>query len=416
MARLTGFVALILAVGGCTSAPVAPAASPTTTESTSSTPRPPATPLVTPATTTTTSPVTTTAAPLPPLQGLGFEIIGDEFDQPVYVTSPPGDERLFVVERPGTIRIIDAGGRVREKPFLDIRSEVHDPGIEQGLLGTAFHPDYAANGRFFVYYTDSNSDTRLVEYRAGTDPSQADPATARQLIFFPQPTDRHNGGMLLFGPDGYLYVSLGEGGKASLHAQNPETLLSAILRIDVDSGDPYGIPPDNPFVDGGGAPEVLVFGLRNPWRFALDNGLLYIADVGHSDWEEINVVPLDGLPYNFGWLLMEGNHCFIPADCDLTGLTLPILEYPHPEGCSITGGFVYRGAAIPELTGHYFYADWCTLFVRSFRYDAGAVTDQRDWSEDLAGIGQINSFGLDPAGELLVATWSGLVARIVPLR
>ena len=416
MARLAGLIAFVLVASGCTSTPVAQTTSPPLENITTSTAPDATTASAQEPSTTTTSIATTTTAALPPLQGLSFEIIGEDFDQPVYATSPPGDQRLFVAERSGTIRIVDPAGRVLEDPFLDIRSDVHDAGIEQGLLGIAFHPDHAKNGRFFVYFTDPNNDTRLVEYRVGNDLNVADPATARQLIHFPQPTDRHNGGMLLFGPDGHLYVSLGEGGKASLHAQNPETLLSAILRIDVDTGDPYGIPPGNPFVDGGGAPEVLVYGLRNPWRFAIDEGLLYIADVGHSEWEEINVVSLDGLPYNFGWLLMEGNHCFIPADCDPTGLTLPILEYPHPEGCSITGGFVYRGAAIPELNGHYFYADWCTLFVRSFRYEAGAVTDQRDWSDDLAGIGQIDSFGLDPAGELLVATWSGMVARIVPVR
>jgi glucose/arabinose dehydrogenase len=347
---------------------------------------------------------------------LDVEIIGEDFDQPVYVTSPAGDPRLFVVERAGTIRIVDPASGKLEQPLLDIRAEVHDPGIEQGLLGMAFHPDFADTGRFFVYYTDSDNDTQLVEYRKNPNENTADPLTARRLLLFPQPTDRHNGGMLLFGPDGYLYLGLGEGGKASLHAQHPETLLSAILRIDVDDGDPYGIPPNNPFIEGEGAPEVLVYGLRNPWRFAIDDGLLYIADVGHSDWEEINVVPLDGIPYNFGWLIMEGNHCFIPTDCDPTGLTLPVLEYGHDQGCSITGGFVYRGAAIPELNGHYFYADWCTRFVRSFRYEGGVAADQQDWSDDLAEVGQINSFGLDADGELYVATWSGTVARIIARR
>lgn len=397
---------------------MAPSTTPATIQETTTTTRPAPTEAFPPqtSTTTTTGPATNTTKPLPRLQGLSIEVISDDFNQPVYITSPPGDQRLFVAERPGTIRIVDSNGLVLEEPFLDVSAEVHDAGIEQGLLGLAFHPEYATNNRFYVYYTDVTNDTHLVEYRGGSNPNTADPATARRLLHFSQPTDRHNGGMLLFGPDGYLYVSLGEGGKASQHAQNPETLLSAILRIDVDGGDPYGIPADNPFVEGGGAPEVLVYGLRNPWRFALDEGLLYIADVGHSDWEEINVVPLDGVPYNFGWLLMEGTHCFIPADCDPSGLTLPVLEYPHPEGCSITGGFVYRGAAIPELDGHYFYADWCTLFVRSFRYEAASVTDEKDWSEDLAGVGQINSFGVDAAGELYVATWSGTVARIVPVR
>ena len=412
--KRVGLAALLLVAAGCgtgAAEPPDPAPIPAVTST-----LPAAETTVATSPPTTTLPATTTTEPPAPLLGLDVEIIGDEFNQPVLVTAPPGDDRLFVVERPGTIRTVDPVRGLLQEPLLDIRADVHDAGIEQGLLIMAFHPGFAGNGRFFVYYTDSANDTRLVEYRADPAAGIADPSTARRLILFPQPTDRHNGGMLLFGPDGYLYLSLGEGGKASLHAQHPETLLSASLRIDVDRGDPYAIPPDNPFVDGGGAPEVLAFGLRNPWRFALDDGLLYIADVGHSDWEEINVVRLDGVPYNFGWLLMEGTHCFIPADCDPAGLTVPVLEYGHTEGCSITGGFVYRGTAIPELDGHYFYADWCSRFVRSFRFDGDGAVDETDWSDDLAEIGQINSFGLDAAGEMYVATWSGTVARIVPRR
>jgi glucose/arabinose dehydrogenase len=209
-------------------------------------------------------------------------------------------------------------------------------------------------------------------------------------------------------------MSLGEGGAASVNSQDPSRLLSAILRLDVDGGEPYAIPPDNPYQDGEGAPEVWAKGLRNPWRFTIDEDLLYIADVGHSDYEEIDVVPLSGAPYNFGWLRMEGTHCFQPG-CDpaAENLTLPVLEYTHDEGCSITGGFVYRGEAIPELRGHYFYADWCGAWVRSFRYAEGEVLDHQLRFED---AGQINSFGVDSQGELYVLTYEGDVKKIVPLR
>ena len=206
-----------------------------------------------------------------------------------------------------------------------------------------------------------------------------DPSSEIQLLTFDKPTTRHNGGMLQFGPDGYLWMSLGEGGAASVNSQDPNRLLSSILRLDVDSGEPYGIPEDNPFAGGGGAPEVWAKGLRNPWRFSIDGDLIYIGDVGHEDFEEIDIVPLDGAPYNFGWLRMEGTSCF-QRGCDAVaeGLTLPVVEYTHAEGCSVTGGFVYRGAAIPELDGHYFYGDWCGEWIRSFRYEGGEVTGPPD--------------------------------------
>jgi glucose/arabinose dehydrogenase len=236
------------------------------------------------------------------------------------------------------------------------------------------------------------------------------------MMTFDKPTGRHNGGMLEFGPDGMLYLSLGEGGAASTHSQNPETHLSSILRLDPDSGDPYGIPPDNPFVSGGGAPEVWAFGLRNPWRFAIDaeTRSIYIADVGHERFEEINVVSLDEAGHNFGWIRMEASSCF-QSGCDPVseGLTLPVHEYSHDEGCSVTGGRVYRGSAIPELVGTYFYSDWCGGFLRSFSWNGSIATNHTEWLTD---IGQVNSFGVDDAGELYVLTWEGIVARIVGVR
>ncbi|HKZ21094.1 MAG TPA: PQQ-dependent sugar dehydrogenase [Acidimicrobiia bacterium] len=370
-----------------------------------------ATTVLTTAPTTTVAPTTTLA----PLLGLDLEPVISDLVQPILLLSPPADPRRFVLERTGVISILDEQGTLGAEPFLDLSDRVNSGGIEQGLLGMAFHPDFANNGRFFVYYYRLSAEqTQLSEFSLSQDPGLADAASERPLIAFDKPTTRHNGGMLLFGPDGYLWMSLGEGGAASVNSQDPSRLLSAILRLDVDRGEPYAIPPDNPYQDGEGAPEVWAKGLRNPWRFTIDEDLLYVADVGHSDYEEIDVVPLSGAPYNFGWLRMEGTHCF-QSGCDpaAENLTLPVLEYTHDEGCSITGGFVYRGEAIPELRGHYFYADWCGEWVRSFRYADGEVLDHQLRFEE---AGQINSFGVDSQGELYILTYEGDVKKIVPLR
>ncbi|CAN5256726.1 PQQ-dependent sugar dehydrogenase [soil metagenome] len=400
----------LLLLGAC-----AVASSPTTTANTESS-LPPST--TTAALVTTTLPPVTTTAPttttLAPLQGLEFVTIAEGFIQPTFLLSPPGDERRFVVERTGVISILNEDGSAES--FLDLRDRVNSGGIEQGLLGMAFHPDYASNGRFFVYYYRLGAEqTRLSEFVVTADHAVADPESERELLTFDKPTTRHNGGMLLFGADGNLWMSLGEGGKASVNSQDPFRLLSSILRLDVDKGDPYGIPPDNPYADGiEGAPEVWAKGLRNPWRFTMDSGLVYIADVGHEDLEEINVVPLDQAPYNFGWLRMEGSQCF-QSGCDAVAenLTLPVLEYTHAEGCSVTGGFVYRGQAIPEITGHYFYSDWCGEWVRSFRFEGGEVVDHQTRFE---GVGQTNSFGVDADGELYLMTYEGEVKQLVARR
>jgi len=375
-----------------------------------------------PPTITTTSPTTTTAATttaataasgttsttttttLPELRGLGYRVIAVDLSQPV-LAFPAGD-RLMVLERRGTVISLDPDNPEERTVFADLTDRVLASGIEQGLLGMAFYP--GDSSRVFVYYVGRDGNSRLSEFR--TENGLLAPGTERELLGFDQAIIRHYGGMVAFGPDGYLYVSLGEGGAAATHSQDPNTLLSSILRIDVDDEDAYAIPESNPFVAGGGAPEVWAFGLRNPWRFSIDpvEHLIYVADVGHERTEELNVVPLGAGGYNFGWWAMEGSACF-RSGCDPEGLTFPVYEYPHTEGCSITGGFVYRGTEIPELVGEYFFSDWCSGFLRSYR--EGRVTD---WTGE--PIGQVNGFGIDRDGELYVLTWKGILARIIPLR
>jgi glucose/arabinose dehydrogenase len=222
--------------------------------------------------------------------------------------------------------------------------------------------------------------------------------------------------MLAFGPDGYLYVAVGDGGDGGRNAQKPENFFGTILRLDIDNGEPYAIPANNPFLEGGGAPEVWAFGLRNPWRFSIDHetGLMYIGDVGQEAWEEVDVISLDGGGLNLGWAYREGSRCFSSPECDETDSVFPVVEYPHSEGCSVTGGYVYRGAEIPELIGHYFYSDWCSGWVRSFRYDGTEAVDLQEWPE--LDPGQVNTFGTDGFGELYLGTWSGEVWKLVPIR
>ena len=343
--------------------------------------------------------------------------VADGLDFPVHLTSPPGDPRLFVVEKSGTIRVI-RDDQVLQTPFLDLRGEVSG-GSEQGLLSMAFHPEYASNGRFFVDYTDREGDTRVVEYRASADPDRADPAPVREILFVDQPFTNHNGGLLVFGPDDMLYVGLGDGGSRGDpqgNGQDVGTLLGSILRLDIDAGTPYAIPPDNPFAGQAGARgEIWAWGLRNPWRFSFDRETsdLFIADVGQNELEEVNARPGDEGGVNYGWNVMEGTECFRDEDCDRTGLALPVVEYDHGEGCSITGGFVYRGDDLPALDGHYFYSDFCSGFVRSFRRAGGAAVEEMSWPELEPG-GSVTSFGEDADGELYILTRGGSAHRITP--
>ncbi|MDB4949070.1 MAG: glucose/sorbosone dehydrogenase [Gemmatimonadetes bacterium] len=356
-----------------------------------------------------------------PPQAAGFRLVevASGLSSPLYLTAPSGDARLFVVEQPGRIRIVK-NGQLLPTPFLDITDRVGSGG-ERGLLGLAFHPRYAANGFLYVDYTDRNGDTRIERYRVSADADRADPASAHLVLGIAQPFANHNGGQVAFGPDGRLYVGMGDGGSGGDpmgNGQNPNALLGKLLRLDVDAADPYAVPADNPFAgQAGKRGEIWATGMRNPWRFSFDReaGLLYVADVGQNAWEEVDVVPAATAGANYGWNVMEGTHCYAPSSgCDTRGLVMPALEFAHGDGnaCSVTGGYVYRGAALPALRGTYFYSDYCGGWIRSFRYAGGAATEKKQW--DLPAQGSVLSFGEDAAGELYLLTGDGRVQRFSP--
>lgn len=354
---------------------------------------------------------------------VGLQEVASGLAFPLYVTAPPGDtDRLFIVEKGGTIRIVK-GGTLLPAPFLDITSLV-STGSEQGLLGLAFDPEYATNGRFVVHYTDTNGATRVSAFaRSGSDPDLADPGSEQVVLTAEQPFANHNGGQILFGPDGNLYLGLGDGGSGGDpqgRGQDLTDLLGSILRIDLRGVAPYTIPADNPFAASTTArTEIWSYGLRNPWRFSFDRatGDLYIGDVGQSRWEEVDVSPSAegaGKGINFGWNVMEGRHCYASGPCDQTGLALSVLEYDHDQGCSVTGGYVYRGSAISGLQGTYFYSDFCSGWIRSFRYQGGQAVEPLDWPTLAPPGGSVTSFGEDAVGELYIASSGGRVYRIVP--
>jgi glucose/arabinose dehydrogenase len=340
----------------------------------------------------------------------------DGFQRPLFVTNA-GDDRLFIVEQGGRISIFQ-DGKLLDEPFLDVSSLVSRSGNEQGLLGLAFHPKYAQNGEFFINYTDVKGDTMVARYHVSKDnPNVAAPNSAKPVIQIDQPYSNHNGGDVVFGPDGYLYIGMGDGGSAGDpqgNGQNPKALLGKILRLDVDNGDPYAAPKDNPYVANSAlAPEVWAMGLRNPWRFSFDRqtGDLFIADVGQNQWEEVDFQPADSKGgENYGWNIMEGTHNYSGAAVP-EGLMMPFAEYSHSEGgCSITGGYVYRGKALPDLNGVYLFADYCSGKIwSSYRDDAG------QWQTSLFMQTNyvISSFGEDAAGELyLLDHGNGAVYRL----
>ena len=363
------------------------------------------------------SPATSTPAPTEPATidsrppfSLDVEPIASGFERPVYLTHA-GDDRLFVVEQEGRIWVVE-DGVVLETPFLDIVPLVHSQAYERGLLSVAFHPDYASNGALLVNYTrNPDGATVIARYHVSSDANVADPGSAEVLLVIEQPEANHNGGLIKFGPDGYLYIGMGDGGGAGDqhgtigNGQDLDALLGKMLRIDVDSGEPYAIPASNPFVDRTDAhPEIWAFGLRNPWRFSFDRatGDLYIADVGQRAFEEVSFQAASSAGgENYGWRIMEGNHCFSPREgCDQSGLTPPVAEYDHGFGCSITGGYVYRGAAYPWLNGLYFFADYCSGIVWSLERDASG---RWNMVEQMRVGFNVSSFGEDEAGGVYLA-------------
>lgn len=320
---------------------------------------------------------------------------------------PDGSGRLFVIEKAGRIRILE-NDQLLETPFLDITDRVGSSANEQGFLGLAFHPQYQQNDRFFVNYTNTNGDTVIARFQVSEDRNLADPGSEMKLLGIDQPFANHNGGVLAFGPDGYLYAGLGDGGSQgdpNENAENTDVLLGKILRIDVDSAEPYAVPADNPFGN-----EVWAYGLRNPWRFSFDKstGDLYIADVGASQWEEIDFLPAGSSGgANFGWDHREGAHDFEGGGPE--GMIDPVAEYSHPEGgCSVTGGYVYRGS-MPEWNGIYLYGDYCTGLIWGLLNTDGGWQNQSLFDLDVT----ITSFGQDESGELYLLSDTGSIFRLM---
>jgi len=354
---------------------------------------------------------------------LDLALVVSGLSSPVYLAAPPGDARLFVVEQAGRIRVVK-NGALLPTPFLDITSRVLSGG-ERGLLSVAFDPRYATNGWFYVYYTNASGDITIERYAAASPTADVAGTTATPVITIPHPSyGNHNGGLLMFGPDGMLYAGTGDGGGGGdppRNAQNLNVLLGKLLRLDVSTL-PYTIPRSNPFAgQPGRRGEIWAYGLRNPWRYAFDSvpgagaSTLYIADVGQNAWEEVDVAAASVGGTNYGWNVTEGTHCYPPGtSCSTAGFHLPAIEYDHSQGCSITGGFVYRGSALPEIAGHYFYSDYCFGWLASMTGDRTRGFETRRWTLDaIPSVGNVTSFGEDGAGELYVLSAGGGVYRIV---
>ncbi len=348
---------------------------------------------------------------------LTFTPLADGFEQPTFLThAGDGTEWLYVVEQAGRILILKDGA-VNVTPFLDIVDIVGSDANEQGLLSIAFHPNYSNNGYLFVNYTNNQGDTVIARYQKSDDPNMVAPTSAKILMTIDQPYANHNGGQIAFGPDGYLYIGMGDGGAGGdpqNRAQDLNTVLGKILRIDVDQGKPYGVPQTNPFVAKvQSRPEIWSYGWRNPWRFSFDTATndMYIADVGQNQHEEVHVEWADTPGQNYGWRLMEGFHCFKPAECTPSelDLALPITEYDHNFGCSITGGYVYRGNQYPTLEGVYLYGDYCSGIVWGLQYDPNGEWQEIELTKSDKAI---SSFGQDEAGELYLVDHKGTIFHI----
>ena len=358
-------------------------------------------------------------APLPsnaPIPELEASLVVAGLDRPTFAVAA-GDGRLLVTEKSGVIRVVVAG-EILAEPFLDLSGAVEGQSVERGLLALTLHPRFSNNGRFYVHLTDNDGNSRLIEYRVSAgDPGLADPTSARLILAVEQPGEFHNGGMLQFGPDGYLWVAFGDGdfGDSSRNARLRQNVLGSILRIDVDAADPYAVPADNPYVGTDHAAEIWLNGMRNPWRFSIDAATrqIVIGDVGQFLWEEITVLPLDGGGLDLGWPRLEGETCYQTDHCATDGLTMPDVVYSHSFGCAVVAGPVYRGSLIPELEGMIVYADYCTGFVQAFALLDGHVLRQA-FLLDPGGRGPILSLAVDDDGEILLLTEMGEIRRLEP--
>jgi glucose/arabinose dehydrogenase len=429
--RLTRFLGGVAMAAGmlaaCSSAPqlltpsITTAPLPLATAAVSTTPAasPTFTPLPPASQTPTTAPTATEINPVstfPDPANATWRPVATGLDAPVGVTNAgDGSGRLFILEQAGMIRIFQ-NGNLLPTPFLDIHDQVLSGG-ERGLLGLAFHPQYSQNGYFYVNYTNLQGNSIIARFQvSASDPNRADPASEKRLIFVQQPFPNHNGGEVTFGPDGYLYLGLGDGGSQGdpeNHGQSLNTLLGKILRIDINHGDPYAIPPDNPF-QGKGKAEIWAYGLRNPWRFSFDplTGDLYIGDVGQDMWEEIDFLPA-GSPggTNFGWNYREGFHPYSdrtpPQGLQLTP---PVAEYSHEFGCAVTGGYIYRGKQLPEWQGVYLFGDYCSGNVWGLLHAPDGTWQQKQLYQN---VGRISSFGEDEAGEIYLTDLTGNLFQLV---
>jgi glucose/arabinose dehydrogenase len=412
-ALLVGLLGLMACTTSQQSSPSAGASSPSLQPS--STPAGSASP-ATPSPSVEPSPSPTQPSPADPTAvELRLEPFAEDLRSPLFLThAGDGSGRVYVVEQEGRVIVLDADGGSRET-YLDIDERI-DSGGERGLLGLAFHPDFASNGRLFVNYTDLSGNTVISEF-AG-DAASADPDTERILLGIQQPFANHNGGDIAFGPDGYLYIGMGDGGSGGDplgNGQSLRTLLGKMLRIDVDGSEPYGVPADNPFVGRDQAmPEIWAYGLRNPWRFSFDraNGDIFIGDVGQGSWEEVDYEPAGEGGRNYGWNIMEGPDCFRQTECDQEGLVLPVAAYGRDEGSTVTGGYVYRGASQPALAGIYLFADFGSGRIWGF-----PAADAGSGSVEMTGLLEtdlsISSFGEDEAGELYAVDLGGAVYRVL---
>lgn len=411
LARLALFALVIAACSACTdgeATSTSGAPSTTAPSQTSSTALEPSSTTQPGGAASSSTTVPTTTVPLDQLR-LRVVEVGSGFDAPVFLHADPDGGADLVVEQPGRIVRLDDARTV----VLDINGDVVYGG-ERGLLGLAFHPRFDENRLAYVNYTGGGSDTVIEQFTVGAD-GTFDVSSRVRILTIGQPARNHNGGMIAFGPDGYLWIGMGDGGGADDqfgHGQRPDTLLGAMLRIEVgvDGTDTYRIPPDNP--GGEYAPEVWWTGLRNPWRFSFDStdawANVYIADVGQRAIEEVSVVPAGTRQVNLGWSVMEGNVCFRSNSCDTDAYYPAVIEYGHGEGCSITGGYVYRGTEIPELDGHYFFSDYCAGFLRSWPFEGNVI----DWTDQVGSLGNVASFGVGGDTELYIITLSGSIYRL----